>query len=646
MDLIEQIKNNYVDLQKIVDDQYQKWLNHVSIQRVEKRQIHNELFKKPKVKWAIASRTLWRYMKLWMAINVLDWTLVEFTPLWKNIISEFASNVNKVYNYDYKAMSMFDIDWQVKWNVWLYWLWCKAFVGWDSIDKHPVVQSVDPLSIIPDPQYQHAKDMRFIWFEQRANIYDLTEDRWFFWVDEIIRRKWEVSIELDETRSSLLNANSYPVEISDDWMIDIYYHYISYKWKKFLTVWVWDRKILIKIVELKPKTKAEKLDNRKITFPVEFYRSNPIANLFFWASFWDEIWQYANAETVLDNLELILARKIAMWEDKFVDTSILDIKTLKNKTPWWRYIPIKLEDNRDIRASIFSIPQDNPWQLPQYVWQKMWRKIEETTAISDVAFGVSPNWNQTKAEIQTLQQNLNTILAYSVTMLMRSEKRCAEIWYSYYVYNLPANSKKFIAVTKWSWPSDIFEFKKKDFAIDCPVLIEVKSKAQEKQRKEKKFARFQVIMWTILPNTQPWSYAYNAIMREYLTLWDLERDEVTKFLPYSVDEIDAMEWLTLLENWEKPASPKEWQDYDIFINYYSYARDDEKWYKQQIIREYIEAKKVQEQLKKQQALMWWMEQMMWWEEWWKTDNIAQAQMWNSLIQQDSNKMPSVQDLQA
>lgn len=577
-------------------------------------------------------------MKLWMSINVLDGILVNFTPMGWNVAQEVSDKAHKVATYDYEAMDMFDVDWQVKWNVGLYWLWAKVFPWWDGIDKRPICESIDPLCIIPDPHYQNAKDMRFIWFEQRENIFNLTEKDGYFWVQEIIDRKWEASGELDETRASQLNPNGYPVTIADDGMIDIYHHYMIIEWKKYLTSWVGHRKILVKIVEILPKNKSEKRDPRKIRFPVEFFRSNPVSWLFFGASFWDEIGQYADAETVLDNLELILARKIAMGDDKFINTSIVDIKTLQSKTPGGRLIPVKLEDNEDIRSSIFTVPQDNPWQLPQYASQKLRTRQEETTWMSDVAFWVSPQGDQTKAEIQTLQQNLNGILSYAITMLMRSEKRCWEIWYSYYVHNLHAKSIKFIAITRGWGVSNIFEFKKSDFIVDMPVMVNIKSKAQEKQKKERKFARFQVIMGTVLPNVQPWSYAFNEIMREYMSLGELEKDDILKFIPYTVDEIDAMEGLILLEWDEKPASPADWQDYDIFINYYSFAKDSD--LKHEIMREYIDAKKNQARM----ALAGWAIPAL--AEWWKTDATAQWQMGNALIQEGANKTPSTQDLQA
>lgn len=619
-----------------MENEYARWLDHVTNQRVQRRKTNDKLLKQPSKQGQVISRALWRYMKLWMSINVLDWILVEFTPIWENISSEIADNTNKVARADYKTMDMFNVDWQVKWNVGLLWLWVKVFSGWDKLDKVPVAQSVDPLAVIPDPQYMNAKDMKFIWFEQRANIYSLTEEDWYFGVQEILDRKWQVSQDVQDNQDAIFNANNYPVIIWDDSMIDIYNHYIFFQWKKYLTTWVWDKKILVKIVEILPKTKAEKRDPRKITYPVEFFRSNPILWVFFGASFWDEIWQYADAETVLDNLELILARKIAMWDDRFINTSIIDIKTLQSKTPWGRLIPVKLWQNDNINNSIFTVPQENPWQFPQLASQKLAQKQEETTAISNVAFWMSPQGNQTKSEINTLQQNMNGLLSYSVTMLMQSEKRIWELWYGYYVYNLHPNSSKFISLTKWNWIRDQFNFKKSEFIIDAPVDVEVKSKAQEKLKKEKKFARFQIIMWTVLPNTQPWSYAFNEIMREYLTLWDLERDEILKYIPYSIDEITALEWLVLLENWDIPAWPKEWQDFSIYINYYSNAKDSDN--KNEVIQQFIDAQKWIQVFEKTQKLL----QP---QEWSEVDNIAQAQVWNMLQQESQGWSASIQDVQ-
>lgn len=635
---IKELMEDYEWLKKQVHKEYKLWLEHVATQRSQKRNLMNKLIQQPDKVGKVYSRLFWRYMKLHMAINILDWIIVTFTPQITNNFesSEIASKTNKVAKFDYEAMKMFFIDFEVKWNIWFYWLWIKWIVWWDVDEKIPLVESIDPLSVIPDPNNYIWSDMRFIWFERRENIYDLTEDKWFFDVDEIISRKWQTSIEVQENISSRQNAFLYPVWISDEWLVDIYYHYTCYKGKKYLSVWLSDRNILIKIVELKPKTKAEKRNPNKIKYPVYLYRSNPVPWLFFWISLWDEIWQFQDVETILDNLEMILARKNAMWEDKFVNTSVVDIKTLQSKKPWWRYIWVKLEEWDNIWNNVFSIPNDNPWNLPEYVSQKITRKTQETTWLSDVAFWVSPQGNQTKWEIQTLQQNLNQFLSYMTQNIMKTEKEFwGEWWYRYYVYNLSARSKKFISLTT-SWDiADQYEFKRNEFILDVPVIVQVKSKAQEDAKKEKKFAKMQMIMWTILPNLKPWSYAFNEMLRKYLEFGWLERSEIMTYMWYNADEIEALDWLDLINMWIKPNSPEQWQDYETFIRVYSLAKDSS--IKTEIVNEYLDALKQQNKLLRQQ---WMMPQP----EWWQVDNVARWQVWNMIAQEQANQNPSLQDV--
>lgn len=641
-DIVEKLKENYEGLKKQVQKEYELGINYVATQRSQKRNLHNKLIQQPEKVGKVYSRLFWRYMKLHMAINILDGIVVEFTPRGSNNFesAEVSSKTNKVAEYDYEAMEMFMIDFQLKWDIWFLWLGCKVLKGWDSIDKQPEADVLDPLTIVPDPQNWIWSDMRFVWFEQRENIYSLREEDGFFDVQAIIERKWETSMEVDENKSSRENAHAYSVTIADDGIIDLYYHYVYFQGRKFLTVWAWGRNILVKIVELKAKTKAEKRDPRKIKYPVYLYRANPVPWLFFWISLWDEVGQYQDVETILDNLEMILARKNAMWEDRFVNTSVVDMKTFQRKKPWGRYIPVKLEEWENISNSIFTVQNDNPWQLPEYVNQKIRNKAQETTWMSDMAFGVSPQWDQTKWEIKTLQENLNQFLSYMTTNVMKAEKSFWEWWYAYYVYNLHPNSKKFVVLTKWTWIADQYVFKKNEFILDTPVIVKVKSKAQEKIRKEKMFARMQMIMGTVLPNLKPWSFAFNEMMRKYLEYGGLERDEVMTYMWYNGDEIEALDGLDLINMWIKPNSPEEWEDYETYIRVYSLWKDSK--IKSEIIDEYVEALKVQNKLLRSGQA--WLPPVP--EEWGQVDAQAKAQVWNMIAQESANDMPSTQDITA
>ena len=145
------------------------------------------------------------------------------------------------------------------------------------------------------------------------NIYHLKKSDGYVNVEEIKHfSSGCTSSDIDLDRAALLDANDYEVDVSADGMVDIYYHYMTFAGRKYLTAWMKDRTILVKIHEIKPKTKEQKADPRKIKFPVVLFRSDPIPGLFFGASIWDQIGQYQNVEEILDNLEIVIARKNAM----------------------------------------------------------------------------------------------------------------------------------------------------------------------------------------------------------------------------------------------------------------------------------------------------------------------------------------------
>lgn len=637
--IIEQIIKDPTKIQKEVDSQYIKWYAHVLSQRNSKRELHKRLLPQPIKAWFTKSRLLWRYMKIWMSLNVLDGIIVNFTPMGGVTSHEVANNVNKTAKYDYKAMGLFNIDFQLKWHIGLFGLWCKLLPGWDSISNKPIADVADPLTIIPDPQNWIWSDMRYIWFTKRMNIYHLSKEDGYINIEEIKHfSRGCTSTDIDLDRAALLNSQDYEVDVSADGMVDIYYHYMTYAGRKYLTAWMKDRKILVKIHELKPKTKEQKADPRKIKFPVVLFRSDPIPGLFFGASIWDQIGQYQNVEEILDNLEIVIARKNAMGEDKIINTSVIDIKNFQRKQIWGRVIPAKLEAWERVSDSIFTLPVDNVGQFPQYINEKVKSKPGEVTWYSDIAFGISPDGNQTKWEIAALQENLNQFLSYSKTLIMHSEIEFWDMWYSFYVYNLSAKSTKHIAISKGNGPADLYEFKKSDFILDVPVIVEVKSKADEDSRKERMFARMQMIMGTLLPNMEKWSHPYNELLRRYLEYGQLERDEVMKYVWYSVDEIDALDGLELLnhEDPQKPRSPEEGDDPKAFILIYSLAKKSQ--VQRDIIEEYIDFER---QIKKS-AMLGGMPM-----EWtpWEADQMAQAQVWNMISQESKNNtMPSLKNI--
>jgi len=63
-------------------------------------------------------------------------------------------------------------------------------------------------------------------------------------------------------------------------------------------------------------------------------------------------------------------------------------------------------------------------------------RAEGTTAVGQQSFGTSQSGSQTKAEIQTLQQNQNQILIWISNNYMEGQKQYWEAHYRSYVLNM------------------------------------------------------------------------------------------------------------------------------------------------------------------------------------------------------------------
>jgi len=618
--IIEGIKADPSALRSHVEKMYQAGLTHVQLKRTKKRNQLKKLFPTPEKLGKIYSRVIWKYMQLFMSINTLDGMDVSFISKGTDIRSQEAgNNANKVAQYDYEAMDKFDIETLSSWNIGLLWNAVEVFTWWDEVEEQPIAKSIDPLAVVPDPQDWSSRDVkRFLWFEERFELWDLRErdekNGWDLMKTHLIMAG-SSSTEVNLNTQARDQSQGYNTMIADDEIADTLTVFIKFKWRKYYTQWANSRTLLIWITEVEPRTKAQRKDISRVKFPVIVKRAKPIFWSWFGVSVMDETEQYQDNESILLNLEMILARKNAMGADRYINSKKIDVKSMNSKKPGGRNVPVKLTEDENMNNAVWMEPLETNGQMPQLMRQTLKQGLQEETGLSSIAFGVSPQWDQTKAEINSLTKNINQLLSYSNTLMMKEEKLWWEIWYEYYVYNLPSSSKKYVTLTKWQGLSDSFEFKRSDFLLEYPVIVRVVSKSEEEKKKSKRFAKRSVMIGTVLANLKQGSHAFNQYMRQYMDDGWFSRDEYMTYFDYTPSETVALEWLNLLNAFqEKPSSPAQWEDYGTFLNIYSLAKDSPA--KQQIIAEYMDAY-TWEQINNPVP-----------PEMWKVDKMGQAQAWN------------------
>ena len=127
---------------------------------------------------------------------------------------------------------------------------------------------------------------------------------------------------------------------------------------------------------------------------------------------------------------------------------------------------------------------------------------EQNTGAGAVAFGQSFAGSQTKAEIQTLQQNSNQLLSYVASNYLRGQKEYWEAHYRAYCLYMANRDRKIISLfDNGSLYSK--SLRKADFVADGKVGVYVYSKSQQDAKNEKAVAKLISIANLYIGNMKP-----------------------------------------------------------------------------------------------------------------------------------------------
>ena len=137
---------------------------------------------------------------------------------------------------------------------------------------------------------------------------------------------------------------------------------------------------------------------------------------------------------------------------------------------------------------------------------------EQNTGAGAIAFGQSFGGEQTKAEIQTLQQNSNQLLSYVAGNYLRGQKEYWEAHYRAYCLYMGKKQKKRISLFEDGSPY-VANLSRADFVTDGKVSVYVSSRAQENAKKEKSFAKLVSISNLYIANLKQ-GYAMNSFLRK------------------------------------------------------------------------------------------------------------------------------------
>lgn len=562
------LKDMQEKLLQQVEREYNEWYNHVREEREHKRKVLDKIL--PRVKeWEVKIHTLWKNIQLENALFLTDEFAVSILPENGVLGEEIKKNSELVMKYDDESMDLYeqreDI---VNYNA-VYGLAITKIEDYDDEDEQPIQVSIDPLSAIPDPRNYRGSKMRYIWFD-RTVTKEILNSGSYKYVDEIESGLTE---ELRKNNRAIANSNNLQESREEEWLYAIYDHYTVYNGVKYLTTWANNRSLLIRCEEIEALTSSEKKNPTKVKFPVQLHRRKPKFGSFFGASIADEVLQYQDAISVLTNLQLLQARRDALWPDTYVADSLgIDLATIAEKKPGWRIIPVDMQMGQSIGNSIYTEQPVSQSVLATNTKNELKQLSEETIGTSSLAFGQSMSGTQTKAEIQTLMQNTNQLLSYVGQNYMRGQKEYWEAHYRAYCLYMSKGKRKLISLfQKGNAVSKTL--KREDFIADGKAQIYITSKSQEKAENEQAFAKLNAIAGLYLQNMKPW-YGMNQFLRKLGETLNVRDFDAKLYIAETPDERTAKANLMLLNAGYEVPAPTAWEDFKTFLDIYTQAIDN------------------------------------------------------------------------
>lgn len=582
---LEDIKLSQDDIDKLkakVLKEKTEWIRHIENKVQQKRAQMDKLLQKPTEEGTIKSHKVWKNLNLRKAIFLRDKIDVKLIQDNGALWMKLANNANKVMEFDSIDMDFrADREEIITWDA-MTGLSAVMIDGYDEEIQQPIRTVVNSLTCYGDPRNWRGSLMRYFGTQIEKNVDDLIESTWYFNLDKIKESESASSKELEDFQRARNSANGTTHIYSKEWLIHIINHITSFNGKLYLTTWDIDCNVLFRIIELRELSKKEKLRPGKINLWVTLYRGKPIPFSFFGASLFDEIEQYQDLDTLLVNLQVRQAQRVGLWPNKYMHSGLwLDIDQIINKPiagATLEYAPdIMYWDKLNASNGIFVEPQEQISRFPNEVRGIVGELVEETTWYNqNLPFGNSIGWSQTKAEVQTLQQNINEQIGLIWDNYLDSDKNYYISHMRCYALNMPNTASKVVVLFE-NDKQDSYSFKKKDFVPNWNIQVYVTSKVQEDIRDKQDFAVLSTVIQTLLPNLEQWSTKFLNTMRMYLDKAWVKWLKWIDIFPLSKDERKAQIVIEAINNDEYDRNsfwPQPWEDYGAIVELLEQAIDN------------------------------------------------------------------------
>lgn len=564
---------NQEDLDKLltqIDREYQEGFNYVVNKRNQYRDRVIRWNKQSKDINKININMIANATDTLIASSYTDWLTVNFASADWWVSADKADNLNYMAEFDNNEQDYQQLYYQKEQDRYFFWVWIRYRYGWDDVRKMPKFLVINPLSWIPDPIPSQLGNFdgswyRFHWFEFTTSIMDLMADESYDreQLDKVVGSYF--SPENQQNWVAYAAAYNYVMPSSCDdlktnFSLDVYHHFTNFNGKKYIITLTNARRTVLRVKELKPILEEEKKNPNMIEFPIILNYRKPRRNDPFGESICDKLDDKQIAKTILFNLNIIKAKKEALWGDFIWNSRLIKNKDdILKPTTNWRNIFVDTVEN--LQNVGMEIPRSQIKADSINMIQALDNEAMLDTNIDTLQQGIVSGWRTTATESQIAQANSNIIWLLNNKINAWGDKRFWFEWWKGYQENFSSVDKKSVVLVS-NFEIKSFELGKDDFFTrQIPhIILWTKADLQSKNEKEQIFR--DKYLWMVLNNPSVPDVSKRIAQRMCFRCNWKTPNEINVLVPLENDETVALGFVEMVNMWEVPHSifsyPKEY----------------------------------------------------------------------------------------
>ena len=537
-----------------IDREYQEWFDYVVNKRNQYRDRVIRWNKQAKDPNKININMIANAEDVLIASSYTDWLTVNFASADGWMSADKADNLNYLAEFDNEDQEYQQMYYQKEQDRYFFWVGIRYRYGWDDVKKMPKFMVINPLSWIPDPIPSQTwafdgSGYRFHWFEFTTTIMDLIAD-WSYDKEQLDTVVWSYfSPETQQNWVAYASAYNYVMptccdDLKTNFSLDVYHHFTNFNGKKYIVTLTNWRRTVLRIKEIEPVLKEEKKNPSMIQFPIILNYWKPRRNDPFGESICDKLDDKQIAKTILFNLNIIKAKKEALWWD-----FIWNSRLIKNRED----ILKPTTNGRNIFVDTVEPLSNVGMELPRSqikadsinMISALENEAMHDTNIDSLQQGIVSGWRTTATESQIAQANSNIIWLLNNKVNAWGDKRFwFERWKGYQENFSEVDEKSAVIISNFEVKS--LTLKKDDFFTrNIPhIILATKADLQSKNEKEQIF--WDKYLWMMLNNPSTPDVSKRIAQRMCYRCNGKTPNEINVLVPLENDETVAMQFVDMI----------------------------------------------------------------------------------------------------